>query len=163
MLMQAVAAEFDNHPAFNRTGELLLNDLKRQVWDAVAPPPNPLEGRFPKPFATLLEGKLVSQNYIVLSKWHGQTVEHNPPIAAEVHLLTSGRGLGTTVFTDGSRFVDGGVGFGSGPTRYQPSPVEVADEDSLRSLGLTNKNTGLIGDTYWVETGYVKARARAET
>ena len=46
--------------------------------------------------------------------------------------------------------MDGGVGFGCGPNRYQPSAEEKEHPERLWRLGLTNRNTGLTGDEMWV-------------
>ena len=93
--------------------------------------------------------------HVVLSKWHGRDEARDPPVPAEVHFLASAsgnrRGRGVTHFTDGSMFVDGGVGFGCGPDRYRPSAAELAHPERLYDLGLTNRSTGLHSNVYWVE------------
>lgn len=110
----------------------------------------------PNPFAKLLVGKTVKSYGWPTSRRPEESVDVDPPVPVEVYMRGQGRRLGRTDFTDGSSFVDGGVGARCGPPRYLPAPEE--DDDILRSYGLTNTNTGIASDRYWIQVCVVEAR-----
>merc|ERR1712107_145899 len=103
--------------------------------------------KLPESFAKLLAGKMVVKYGYPTSKWTGQSFIVDPPIPVEEHMHNPDRRRGTTNFSDGSCFVDCGVGAGCGPNRYQPAPEEGSKH--LQDFGLTNKKHGL-SDEYWV-------------
>lgn len=108
----------------------------------------------PIPFAKLLVGKAVKRYGWPTSKWSAQSVDVDPPVLVEVHMRKDGRRHGHTEFTDGSCFVDGGVGAGCGPNRYMPTSGE--DDDMLRACGLTDAGK------YWMEASVMEAREKLQ-